>query len=319
VTSGLISALPSDAVDIVGDVHGELDVLLALVEKLGYDARGEHPAGRRLVFVGDLVDRGPDSVGVVRWVRRCVEEHGGFCVLGNHELNLVRRERKSGNGWFFGEREGAPQTLAGDAEREEILEFLRSLPVGLERTDLRVVHACWHEEAVEELRRVECRETALRLELELPDSLAAEVEAIEVDLHDRSEAPDSHPALVASELLQQNDNPIKVVTSGLEQQTSEPFFAGGRWRVVERVAWWDDYRGPMTVVGHYWRARRVESNVEKLFDGIDPHKPLGRRENVMCVDYSIGRRWRERAAQKPFESDLAALSWPEAELVFGPG
>jgi len=54
--------------DVVGDVHGEIDGLEQLVAKLGYDADGNHPGGRRLVFVGDLVDRGPDSPAVVEYV-----------------------------------------------------------------------------------------------------------------------------------------------------------------------------------------------------------------------------------------------------------
>ncbi|MFK5004614.1 metallophosphoesterase, partial [Klebsiella pneumoniae] len=57
--------------DIIGDVHGCLDELTALLARLGYEPAGPggvpvHPAGRRAVFVGDLVDRGPDSPGVLR-------------------------------------------------------------------------------------------------------------------------------------------------------------------------------------------------------------------------------------------------------------
>ena len=60
--------------DVVGDVHGELEALQNLVGHLGYAEDGTHPEGRFLVFVGDLVDRGPDSPGVVAWVQRMVQE-----------------------------------------------------------------------------------------------------------------------------------------------------------------------------------------------------------------------------------------------------
>src|SRR5258706_2087743 len=62
--------------DIIGDIHGCFDELLALTKELGYEAKSggddwtiSHPSGRRLVFVGDLVDRGPDTPGVIRFVR----------------------------------------------------------------------------------------------------------------------------------------------------------------------------------------------------------------------------------------------------------
>ena len=83
--------------DIVGDVHGCLDELIALTRVLGYEAeRSEegwkvrHPGGRRLVFVGDLVDRGPDSPGVVRFARDVLQQNMGFCVAGNHDAKLSR-------------------------------------------------------------------------------------------------------------------------------------------------------------------------------------------------------------------------------------
>ncbi|RFU87582.1 polynucleotide kinase-phosphatase [Streptomyces triticagri] len=75
--------------DIIGDIHGcrsELDTLLG---KLGY-VDGSHPEGRTAVFVGDLVDRGPDSPGVLRRVMSMVESGDALCVPGNHENKFGR-------------------------------------------------------------------------------------------------------------------------------------------------------------------------------------------------------------------------------------
>ena len=69
----LIRPLFEGPLDVVGDVHGEIDALTALLGQLGYDPQGVHPDGRRLVFVGDLCDRGPDSPAVIGLVRRLVE------------------------------------------------------------------------------------------------------------------------------------------------------------------------------------------------------------------------------------------------------
>ena len=85
--------------DVIGDVHGCRAELESLLAKLGYrlrhDAAGRpvdaaHPDGRTAVFVGDLVDRGPDSPGVLRLVMGMVANGHALAVPGNHENKLVR-------------------------------------------------------------------------------------------------------------------------------------------------------------------------------------------------------------------------------------
>jgi protein phosphatase len=89
--------------DIIGDIHGCFTELRTLLEKLGYvaterDAEGvarnyAPPAGRRAVFLGDLVDRGPDSPGVLRLVTQMVQDGSAYCVPGNHDVKLLRKLR----------------------------------------------------------------------------------------------------------------------------------------------------------------------------------------------------------------------------------
>ncbi|MGI8880286.1 MAG: polynucleotide kinase-phosphatase [Jatrophihabitans sp.] len=87
--------------DVIGDIHGcraELELLLA---ELGYEvsrdgagrAVGAHREDRRVIFVGDLVDRGPDTPGVLRLVMGMVAAGDAFCVPGNHENKLLRALR----------------------------------------------------------------------------------------------------------------------------------------------------------------------------------------------------------------------------------
>lgn len=79
--------------DIIGDVHGCHDELVALLTALGYeDSTGlwRHPQGRQPVFVGDLVDRGPQTPEVLRLVMSLVEAGLGWCVPGNHDVKLLR-------------------------------------------------------------------------------------------------------------------------------------------------------------------------------------------------------------------------------------
>lgn len=85
--------------DVIGDVHGCLSELVELLQSLGYEVvRDGHgrpvdavpPAGRQCIFVGDLVDRGPDTVGVLRLVMGMHAGDHALCVSGNHEAKLVK-------------------------------------------------------------------------------------------------------------------------------------------------------------------------------------------------------------------------------------
>ncbi len=86
--------------DVIGDVHGCFDELLELLEHLGYviaqdgdQYRVTPPEGRKAVFVGDLVDRGPKVVPVLRLVMSMAESAGALAVPGNHDMKLVRKLR----------------------------------------------------------------------------------------------------------------------------------------------------------------------------------------------------------------------------------
>ena len=89
--------------DIIGDVHGCYDELKMLLEKLGYcieevvdgtesvNYRVTHPEGRKVVFLGDLVDRGPKITEVLKLVMSMVKSGNAFCVPGNHDIKLLKK------------------------------------------------------------------------------------------------------------------------------------------------------------------------------------------------------------------------------------
>jgi len=119
--------------DIIGDVHGCLNELNALFALLGYrrdpDAGWQSPSGRMPVFVGDLVDRGPASVGVVELVIRMVNNEAAFCVVGNHDLKFEQYLRGESIPLLYGldttvaEFDGQPREV-----RDRTMAFLDSLP-----------------------------------------------------------------------------------------------------------------------------------------------------------------------------------------------
>ncbi|PYV24781.1 MAG: hypothetical protein DMG24_10500 [Acidobacteria bacterium] len=91
--------------DIIGDVHGCFDELQSLLGQLGYEVSSEAgslngygyavrpPEGRKAVFLGDLVDRGPKIPAVLRLVMSMVKSGSALCVPGNHDMKLVRKLR----------------------------------------------------------------------------------------------------------------------------------------------------------------------------------------------------------------------------------
>jgi hypothetical protein len=291
--SGLVQPLFDGPLDVVGDVHGEIGPLESLLHHLGHAGVRRHRQGRRLVFLGDLTDRGPDSPAVVQLVQQAVTHGLAHCVLGNHELNILLGHRKAENGWFFGEEtsHGGPERPADHAARGEIRGFFSSLPLALVRPDLRVVHACW-DPAMIQLAAASADAAAL---------YQSHHERIEADLCLRASLD-----LIDRDLVHQNENPVKLLTSGPEVRTDAPHLAGGRLRHERRVAWWDSYaHGPPCLFGHYSR-----------LDG--PHVAAS---FAFCVDFGVGKRWTERRAgtTNRFTHRLAALRIPEWTLVFDNG
>ncbi|WP_216897165.1 polynucleotide kinase-phosphatase [Nocardia alni] len=123
--------------DVIGDVHGCRAELESLLDELGYvlrrDERGRpvdahHPEGRTAVFVGDLVDRGPDTPGVLRLVMGMAGAGNALCVTGNHEFKLVRALDGKKVRIAHGLAESLAQLEAEDAEfRRAAHEFCRGL------------------------------------------------------------------------------------------------------------------------------------------------------------------------------------------------
>ncbi|HEY1647986.1 MAG TPA: polynucleotide kinase-phosphatase [Terracidiphilus sp.] len=121
--------------DIVGDVHGCFDELVELLGQLGYTINQQDdrytassPDGRKLVFVGDLVDRGPGTVQVLRLVSHLVQSGQAFCVPGNHDMKLVRALRGRDVKRTYGLAETMEQLgQESEAFRVEVAKFLDDL------------------------------------------------------------------------------------------------------------------------------------------------------------------------------------------------
>lgn len=115
---------------IVGDVHGCFRTLEALLHRIAFE-----PSTDRLVFVGDLVNKGPDSLSVLRWVQR--HRQTAETVLGNHELRLLRRH-------FGLAREKSSDTfddVLTANDRADLITWILSRPLLIDAESFAVTHA----------------------------------------------------------------------------------------------------------------------------------------------------------------------------------
>lgn len=341
----LVQELPAGPLDIVGDIHGEVDALKRLLSELGYDLNGSTARNRKLVFVGDFCDRGPDSPGVIQIIEKLVSSGSAVAVLGNHEINLLTGDAKDGSGWFFDSRYAsdiphyAPFQKIQEAEKANVIRFLNSLPIALEREDIRIVHASWDQEKIELIRDLpvgqikryhdDCNQQ-IYIDAKrsgLLQRFLAEKQKWSAEIESEFNPPPFLHAFADYETLQHIHNPLKVLTSGFEARTDKAFFSGNRWRFSDRLPWWNTYDQHIPVViGHYWRLfdpqpNQPQSRYSLLFQELPSTAWHGKNNNVFCVDYSVGARWRNRKEKLPHTSrfKLAALQWPEMQLVFDSG
>jgi protein phosphatase len=117
--------------DIIGDIHGCYDELVMLLNQLGYtieDGKVTPPEGRKAVFLGDLVDRGPKIPQVLKLVMGMVEAGTAICVPGNHDVKLFRALRGKKVQVTHGLADSLAQLEAETPEfRKQVVDFIDSL------------------------------------------------------------------------------------------------------------------------------------------------------------------------------------------------
>ena len=218
----------TNGLDIIGDVHGCATQLQQLLDRLGYTvdpASGayRHPQ-RRAVFVGDLIDRGPEQREVLELVKAMVDGGSADVVMGNHEFNAIAYATPDPNRPNKFLRDHNEKNTAqhaaflhqlDDTEREYYLDWFKTLPLWLDYGQVRVVHACWHAES---MRVVENRCGGNRL----------------TDEHIVDAATKGNDLYRAVEVL------LKGPEISLTNYGQQPYLdKEGHRRTEARVRWWD--------------------------------------------------------------------------------
>jgi len=305
----------SNRFDVIGDVHGEFDKLVELLQHLGYheSSRNWRHPDRTAIFVGDLIDRGPKQLATVALVRGMVEAGAAQCILGNHELNAVawvtpdperpgkflRDHHKPGN------REQHQEFLdvvEGTPRQKEITDWFRTLPLWLDLLGLRVVHACWHEESMEVLRPVlsenhTLTDEAVRLGSQPGNSIFEALEIVckgpELALPPGLSFPDKEGKI-------RHDVRVRWWLPEAKTFREAAIVPPGREGLIPDVplpAEWKGhpYSGPPVIFGHYW------------FSG----KPAVISSQFACLDYSVAKQGPLMAYRWDGETELAddKLAW----------
>lgn len=155
-----------DGYDVIGDIHGHGDELLALLQKLGYyhDGTSYRHDSRQALFLGDFIDRGPKQRLVLQTVMAMCKSGTARAIMGNHEFNALayHTEYPARSGKWLRPRDdkNTKQHLAflheylrSPEELRCVLDWFMTLPLWLEIPGgLRLVHACWHEVSIKRLR-----------------------------------------------------------------------------------------------------------------------------------------------------------------------
>ena len=131
----------------IGDIHGRFDLLGALLRAIQEDSNRRLPNATRLVFLGDAIDRGPDSAAVLRALHRASSFEGVTVLRGNHEaalLDCARAEREAIRAWpaYGGDATLASFGIAPCGAEEAPLDFARRLIEGVGRPLLDWLRTC---------------------------------------------------------------------------------------------------------------------------------------------------------------------------------
>ncbi|MDO3385557.1 metallophosphoesterase [Gilvimarinus sp. SDUM040013] len=279
--------ISASKLDIIGDVHGCAVTLERLLERLGYSRKGgvfQHPE-RKVIFVGDIIDRGPRIRHALGLVRDMVDAGNAILVLGNHELHALfyclpnprvpsnyLRPRTPRNAHIIEDTLEQFANYSGDWL--DHLRWLKQRPLYFEVPGLRVVHACWD-----------------------ADVIARRCAVIAED--DWAQLADPASSL---------SRDIKRLTSGVELPLPSPHImttAEGFKRHSFRASFW--HKNPRVLGDIAFQPDPLPTEVAQL-----PIDEAIRRELVMYADDQpllfVGHYWLN-GAPRPITSNIACLDY----------
>jgi hypothetical protein len=276
--------------DIIGDIHGHASALKELLHKMDYKEINnvwQHP-GRKVIFVGDYIDRGPAIRETLNIVRTMAESDNAIALMGNHEYNALAYDYELPGGHFL-RSHNSTHTKQHSAtlkefepypqEWQDYLTWFYSLTLFLDLPELRAVHACWDQENIDWLKG---------------KNIYKMNEELLVTSHEKG----SKDYKVINELLKGKEYTIPEKYAWKDKD--------GHYRTENRIKWWRDAKqssygellfdcppelkdkimneninplyyskdNPPVFFGHYW---------------LDDSYLVIQAANVICLDFSIAK------------------------------
>lgn len=279
-------------IDFIGDIHGHADKLQELLLKLGYQKINNiysHPE-RKILFVGDYIDRGPKIRETLQIVKSMVDSGNAIALMGNHEYNALCFHFQETEGGHLRKHlikniiqhyETLKQFQNKQNEYEDYLEWFKTLPLFYETDTFKAVHACWDNGNIEYLRRTLINDR-------LTDELIYQSVKKGTELNEA----------------------IEQTLKGKELKMPEGLYftdKDGTKRTEIRIKWWED---PSTMTYKSISVEPIENLPERPIElselkSLDFYqdtdkpvffghywlkgKPLLYKDNICCLDYSVAK------------------------------
>ena len=153
--------------DIIPDIHGQAEKLRLALQNLGWRCHGtkwsHRDPDRKIVFLGDYIDRGSENAAVIRTVRELIESTCATAIMGNHELNAIHYHtidpetnkplRKHDDDNYKQHKSFLAEFPLGADRTKDVLNWMKGLPLFIETEGFRAVHAAWIQPAIDDLTR----------------------------------------------------------------------------------------------------------------------------------------------------------------------
>ena len=295
--------------DLIGDIHGHADKLEGLLLKLGYEKSNgayAHPE-RKVLFVGDYIDRGPKIRETLAIVKSIVDSNNAIALMGNHEYNAICFHLQETNGGHLRKHvikniiqhyETLKQFQNRQKEYEAYIDWFKTLPLYYEGDSFKAVHACWDYENIEYLKKT-------LVNNRLTDELIYQ------------------SVKKGTKLNKAIDQTLK----GKEVAMPDGLFftdKDGTQRNEIRIKWWEDpskmtYKSISVLPIEQLPEKPIQSSDLNSLDFYHPDdksvffghywqkgEPSFYKDNVCCLDYSIAKGGKLVAYQLNGESSLSS-------------
>ncbi len=280
-------------IDFIGDIHGHADKLEALLKKMGYQLKSavyQH-SERKVLFLGDYIDRGPAIKETLHIVRQMVENDQAIALMGNHEYNALCFHFKDPSGNFLRKHTAKNidqysatlnQFKNDQALHDDYLEWFLNLPLFYETEYYRAVHACWDDEHIHKIKSLlpNCLLTSDKI-IESANKETPLYKAVEETLKGKEIALPFGHYIHDKDGTQRYkirikwwENPIDIdyIKISVEDYPNLPKMPVE----IGSINNFNFYQPSEKVVffGHYWLKG----------------KPVMQKQNVCCLDYSVAKQ-----------------------------